>query len=58
MDIDRAQSIFESHGVIDVDYKGQPVWIRRVDKANDTVEIGIINSAQSRVVKAQELNED
>lgn len=57
MEIERAQDIFESHGVIDVDYNGQSVWIRRVDRENETVEIGIVNSAEGKVVSPEELHE-
>ncbi len=57
MKIERAHDILQSHGVIDVDYKGQSVWIRSVDTANETVEIGIVNTAQGKVVDPEELNE-
>lgn len=57
MKIERAHDILLSHGVIDVDYQGQSVWIRSVDTANETVEIGIVNNAEGRVVSPEELLE-
>ena len=59
MDIDRAQEIFNSKGVIDVDYNGKSVWIKSLDKENQTAEVEIINKTkESQVVNVGELTED
>lgn len=57
MEIENVERIMESNGVIEVDYKGQSVWIQGFDKTNHTVEIGLIGSADSIVVDAKELTE-
>ncbi|MBC7958833.1 MAG: small, acid-soluble spore protein, H family [Vallitaleaceae bacterium] len=57
MKLERAEDILRSHGVVDVDYKGQSVWIRSVDKANALVEIGIVNNAEGRIVSPEDLHE-
>lgn len=57
MNIERANDILQSHGVIDVDYNGQSVWIRSVDTANEMVEIGIVNNAEGKTVSPEELIE-
>lgn len=35
MDRERVQSIIESHGVINVTYKNNPVWIESIGNKND-----------------------
>lgn len=57
LEIENVQRIMNSDGVIEVDYKGQSVWIQGFDKANQTVEIGIIGSKDSIVVNAKDLME-
>jgi len=57
VDIENVERIMESDGVIEVDYKGQSVWIQGYDKTKNTVEIGLIGSKDSIVVDANDLNE-
>lgn len=57
MEIENVQRIMESDGVIEVDYKGQSVWIQGFDKSNQTVEIGLIGREDSIVVNAKDLTE-
>ncbi|PKM94488.1 MAG: H-type small acid-soluble spore protein [Firmicutes bacterium HGW-Firmicutes-1] len=57
MDIENVQRIMESNGVIEVDYMGQSIWIQGYNKDEQTVEIGLIGSKESKVVNANELNE-
>lgn len=57
MDIENVQRIMESNGVIEVDYMGQSIWIQGYNKEDQTVEIGLIGSKESKVVNAKDLSE-
>lgn len=59
MDIRRAQEILESKGVIDVEYNGEPIWIKSIDENNETAEIESINNEiQSKIVDVDKLMEE
>ncbi|PKM49019.1 MAG: H-type small acid-soluble spore protein [Firmicutes bacterium HGW-Firmicutes-7] len=57
MDIENVQRIMESNGVIEVDYMGESIWIQGYNKEDQTVEIGLIGSKESKVVNAKHLTE-
>lgn len=57
MRIDRARAIMDSTGVIDVEYNGQPVWIQEIDHQNRKVQVGLVNSSETKLVDVQELYE-
>ncbi|MCT4543941.1 MAG: H-type small acid-soluble spore protein [Vallitalea sp.] len=60
MTAERVQEILDSKGVIDVDYDGKSVWIKNIDKVNNTVEIEIIEEdlSHNEVVSINELYEN
>jgi len=58
MKFERALEIIESKGVIEVDYKGQPIWINSIDDEYGLAEVSVIDSEDNnRVVKIEELEE-
>jgi H-type small acid-soluble spore protein len=60
MTAERVQEILDSKGVIDVDYDGKSVWIKNIDKVNNTAEIEIIEEdlSHNEVVNINELYEN
>ncbi len=59
MDLKRAQEIFESKGVIDVNYNGMPIWIKTINHEEGTIEIkGLQEGLKDTVVDPVELSED
>ncbi|MGI6777710.1 MAG: H-type small acid-soluble spore protein [Acetivibrionales bacterium] len=44
MDIRRASEIMESHGIIDVHYKGQPVWMQGIK--GDIAQVSYISNGK------------
>ncbi|GKX28780.1 hypothetical protein SH1V18_12600 [Vallitalea longa] len=58
MKIERAQEIFDSKGVIDVNYNGNPIWIKSVNQEEQTAEIEMLDApTNNEVVSVRELNE-
>jgi small acid-soluble spore protein H (minor) len=55
MDINRAKEIFNSLGVIEVCYKGCPVWIEKIDE--DRAQVQDIETNQSFEVSVNDLVE-
>ncbi|CAJ1001191.1 MULTISPECIES: H-type small acid-soluble spore protein [Bacillales] len=58
MDVKRAQEILRSSEKIEVQYKGQPVWIDGVDERTATARVHIEgNPANSMAVEVGQLEE-
>ncbi len=56
MDYKRAQEILTSHGVIDVLYQGEPVWIEEII-GNQEAIVSQINNKKQYQVSLGELKE-
>lgn len=57
MEIKRASEIFDSLGVIDVNYKGIPVWIEQLNKENNEARVKDLNTDREISVNISELEE-
>lgn len=58
MNLERAKEIFESKGVIDVEYHGESIWLKNIDEEQSMVEIeGLNQKLGTRKVKVGELTE-
>lgn len=58
MNVGRAQEIFGSKGVIDVNYNGCSVWIKNINLEEQTAEIEILDApANNQVVSVNDLHE-
>ncbi len=55
MNIERAQEIFDSYGVIEVLHRGAPVWIEAV--ANDRATVKYLDSQERTQVPVADLVE-
>jgi H-type small acid-soluble spore protein len=53
--MERATEIINSHGVIDVQYRGAQVWLEKFD--GDRAEISYLESGRRAVVPVSELSE-
>lgn len=58
MDIKRAGEIIESLGVIEVTYKGEPVWLENINQQNSTVKVKNINTDKELNVDIKDLEEN
>ncbi|AJA46556.1 small acid-soluble spore protein [Clostridium pasteurianum DSM 525 = ATCC 6013] len=58
MDIKKANEIVESLGVIDVNYKGNPVWIESINEGTNEIQIKDLNTDKHFTVNAAELSEN
>ncbi len=56
MDYKRAQEIMESHGVIEVLYQEQAVWIEQINH-NDTAIVSQMTTGRQQEVSLSELTE-
>lgn len=57
MNIDRAEEIVRSKGVVEVIYKSDSVWIESLDELNKTAKVKVLNSKKEFEVPLDELNE-
>lgn len=57
MDIKRASEIIESLGVIEVSYKGDPVWLENINEQSNTVRVKNMKTDQQLNVGARDLEE-
>ncbi|WML35022.1 H-type small acid-soluble spore protein [Clostridium sp. OS1-26] len=57
MDIEKIVEIFESRGVIDVTYNGNPVWIESISKESNEVRVKNIKTNEEFMVSASKLKE-
>lgn len=57
MDFPRAKQIFESPQVIEVKYRGKPVWIESLDREGGTASVSTDTDKQILTVPVAELNE-
>ncbi|OFI05914.1 small, acid-soluble spore protein H [Clostridium acetireducens DSM 10703] len=57
MNIKRANEIFQSLGVIDVEYKGNPVWIENVIEENNEVVVKNLETKNKFTVNVFDLKE-
>jgi len=53
----RAVEIVDSYGVIDVQYKGTPVWIEDISNENDNVKVKNLSTEEDITVNVSELEE-
>jgi len=58
MDIKRAAEIIESLGVIEVSYKGEPVWLENINQQNSTVKVKNMNTDKELNVDIKDLEEN
>jgi H-type small acid-soluble spore protein len=57
MNIDRAEEIVRSKGVVEVIYKSDSVWIESLDELSKTAKVKVLNSKKEFEVPVDELNE-
>ncbi len=57
MDIKRASEIIESLGVIEVNYKGDPVWLENINKQSNTVKVKNMKTEEELNVGIKDLEE-
>lgn len=57
MDKARAAEIFESLGVVQVTYKGKPIWIEEINEENDLARVRDINTHKEITVDIKKLEE-
>ncbi len=57
MDIKRAIEIVDSLGVIEVNYKGNPVWIENINQQSNTVKVKDINTKKELNVDIGDLED-
>jgi small acid-soluble spore protein H (minor) len=58
MDIKRAFEIVDSLGVIEVKYKGNPVWIENINQQSNTVKVRDINTNKELNVNISDLEDN
>lgn len=58
MDIKRAAEIIESLGVIEVSYKGEPVWLENINQQNSKVKVKNMNTDKELNVDIKDLEEN
>ncbi|KOA19673.1 small, acid-soluble spore protein H [Clostridium homopropionicum DSM 5847] len=57
MDKNRACEIIESLGVIEVKYKGDPVWLGNIDRNSDIIKVKNLETNQEFNVDIKDLQE-
>jgi small acid-soluble spore protein H (minor) len=57
MDINRAEEIINSKGIIEVTYKNSPVWIESIIKETATVHVKNMSDNQSMNIPVEDLTE-
>lgn len=57
MNIEKAIEIVESLGVIEVKYKGNPVWIENINERSNTAKVKDINTSKEFNVDIKNLVE-
>ncbi|HYF75238.1 MAG TPA: H-type small acid-soluble spore protein [Candidatus Nitrosocosmicus sp.] len=57
MDINRAEEIINSKGVIEVTYNNSPVWIENVIREDATAQVRLLTNNQSLNIPVESLNE-
>ncbi|KZL93793.1 H-type small acid-soluble spore protein [Clostridium magnum] len=57
MNIERATEIIESLGVIEVSYKGDPVWLENINKQSNTVRVKNMKTDEELNVGIRDLEE-
>lgn len=57
MDIKRASEIIESLGVIEVSYKGDPVWLENINKQSNTIRVKNMKTEEELNVGIRDLEE-
>lgn len=57
MDIKRATEIIESLGVIGVSYRGDPVWLERINEQSNTVTVKNMKTDEKLNVGITDLKE-
>ena len=58
MDIKKAYDIVESLGVVNVNYKGRPVWIESINSEGNEILVRDLQSEEEFTVDVLELKED
>jgi len=58
MNVKRATEIFDSLGVIGVSYKGDPVWLEKINEESNTVIVKNMKTYKELNVDIEELKED
>ena len=57
MNIIRVEEIMNSSDIVSIAYNGQEVWVESIDKEFGTAKVNFVNSGDSLVVDANQLNE-
>ncbi|HYF83968.1 MAG TPA: H-type small acid-soluble spore protein [Clostridia bacterium] len=57
MDINRAEEIINSKGIIEVTYKDSPIWIESVIRDNATAHVKLLSDNQSMNIPIEDLME-
>lgn len=58
MDIKKANEIIESLGVIEVSYKGDPVWLESINEQSNTVKVKNMKTDKELNVDIRDLEEN
>lgn len=58
MDTKRAIEIVDSLGVIEVNYKGSPVWIENINQQSNTAKVRDINTNKELNVNISDLEDN
>jgi small acid-soluble spore protein H (minor) len=58
MKIERAKEIFDSYGVINVNYKSKPVWIEDIHLEEYTAHVKVLPTDEVIEVPIRELQEE
>lgn len=57
LNINRAKDILESHGVIDVHYGEEPIWIESIDEIKGVAHVRSLRNRESFNVEVSDLVE-
>lgn len=58
MDLNEIEEIYNSRGVINVIYKGNPVWIEDIARQSELAHVRDLETDELRIVPISELKED
>lgn len=58
MKLERAKEIFNSYGVVNVNYKSKPVWIEDIYLEENSVQVKVLSTDEVLEVPVGELKEE
>lgn len=57
MDINRAEEIINTKGIIEVTYKDSPVWLESIIRENDTAQVKLLSNDKTMNIPVHDLME-